>query len=156
MNTCKDILQMLTDDGLVETEKIGSMIYFWSLPSKALAKKREEVIAAEAEIITAQKRNDEIREKLDKFRAEQSRDDSDKAEEGERRVELERAIQELTQIREKMRTELQAFKENDPGQASRWRDETEMAKKAVNRWVENIFSLKSWMKVGDQGLTKAD
>ena len=31
----KDILQSLVDDGMVETEKIGTSVYFWAFPSKA-------------------------------------------------------------------------------------------------------------------------
>ena len=147
MNTCKEILLLLTDDGLVETEKIGTSAYFWSLPSKALAQKREEVMAGEAEVSSAQKRNEEVREMVERARAERSRETEEGSEEVERRVEVERAIQELTALGAKMRAELEGFRQNDPGQTGRWRQETEMAKTAVNRWVENIFSLKSWMKV---------
>jgi len=31
----KDILQSLVDDGMVDTEKIGTSVYFWAFPSKA-------------------------------------------------------------------------------------------------------------------------
>lgn len=33
--TVKEILQSLVDDGLVDTDKIGTCVYFWAFPSKA-------------------------------------------------------------------------------------------------------------------------
>lgn len=32
----KEVLQSLVDDSLVDTEKIGTSVYFWSYPSKAM------------------------------------------------------------------------------------------------------------------------
>ena len=31
----KEILQSLVDDGMVDSDKIGTSIYFWAFPSKA-------------------------------------------------------------------------------------------------------------------------
>jgi len=31
----KDILTSLVDDGLVDTDKVGTSVYFWAFPSKA-------------------------------------------------------------------------------------------------------------------------
>jgi len=31
----KEILQSLVDDGMVDTDKIGTSVYFWAFPSKA-------------------------------------------------------------------------------------------------------------------------
>ena len=33
----KDVLQSLVDDGMVDTDKVGSSNYFWSFPGKASA-----------------------------------------------------------------------------------------------------------------------
>lgn len=32
MQSVKGIVQELVDDGLVESEKVGTMVYFWSFP----------------------------------------------------------------------------------------------------------------------------
>ena len=32
----KDIVQSLVDDGKVDTDKIGTSVYFWAFPSKAM------------------------------------------------------------------------------------------------------------------------
>lgn len=34
----KDILMSLVDDGMVDTDKIGTSVYFWAFPGKARQK----------------------------------------------------------------------------------------------------------------------
>lgn len=42
----KDVLQSLVDDNLVDTDKIGTSIYFWAYPSKAMhTVSRQQVLA---------------------------------------------------------------------------------------------------------------
>ena len=36
MQSVKDVLQSLVDDGLVDSDRIGTSNYFWAFPSKAL------------------------------------------------------------------------------------------------------------------------
>jgi hypothetical protein len=36
LQAVKEVLQSLVDDDLVDSEKIGTSIYFWAFPSKAL------------------------------------------------------------------------------------------------------------------------
>lgn len=51
-NQVKEILQALADEELVDSEKFGSTIFFWSFPNKALKtqrKKREELRATKKE-----------------------------------------------------------------------------------------------------------
>jgi Fe2+ or Zn2+ uptake regulation protein len=43
IQTIKDILTSLVDDGLVESEKIGTSVYFWALPSRALQKRQDAI-----------------------------------------------------------------------------------------------------------------
>lgn len=35
MMSVKDVLQSLVDDGMVDSDRIGTSNYFWALPSKA-------------------------------------------------------------------------------------------------------------------------
>lgn len=35
LQSVKDVLQSLVDDGLVDSERIGTSNYFWAFPSKA-------------------------------------------------------------------------------------------------------------------------
>lgn len=48
----KDVVQSLVDDGEIDTDKIGSSVYFWAFPSKArMAKKHKlEKLSEEVEV----------------------------------------------------------------------------------------------------------
>ena len=35
LQSVKEVLQSLVDDGMVDTDKIGTSVYFWAFPSKA-------------------------------------------------------------------------------------------------------------------------
>lgn len=53
----KEVLQNLVENGLVDTDKIGTSIYFWAFPSKAItARKRE--------MEDLQKKTEEIEKKI--------------------------------------------------------------------------------------------
>merc|ERR1712038_2174597 len=39
----KDVLTSLVDDGLVDTEKIGTSVYFWAFPSKASQNRKRKI-----------------------------------------------------------------------------------------------------------------
>ena len=40
----KEILQSLVDDAMVDTDKIGTSVYFWAYPSKALHMVSQELV----------------------------------------------------------------------------------------------------------------
>ena len=39
----KDVLTSLVDDGLVDTDKIGTSVYFWAFPSKATQVRKRKI-----------------------------------------------------------------------------------------------------------------
>ena len=45
----KDVLTSLVDDGMVDTEKIGTSVYFWAFPSKASQARRKKLALVTAE-----------------------------------------------------------------------------------------------------------
>lgn len=42
-NQVKEILGLLIDDGLVDSDKIGSTLFYWSFPNKALKMKQKKL-----------------------------------------------------------------------------------------------------------------
>lgn len=136
----KDVLTSLVDDGLVESEKIGTSVYFWSLPSKALKKRHDQVTQNDEDLKAEKEKNARLTATLEKTRAEGSEDNE------ARRDELESEIEKLVVEKKKLQRELDAYRENDPDVYEKMRKDAEMAKKAANRWIENIFLLKSWLK----------
>lgn len=44
----KDVVQSLVDDNLVDTDKIGTSVYFWAFPSKATAHRQAKLARVKA------------------------------------------------------------------------------------------------------------
>lgn len=47
----KDVLTSLVDDGLVDTDKIGTSVYFWAFPSKASQARKRKLETAEESLL---------------------------------------------------------------------------------------------------------
>lgn len=142
LNTCKTTLDALVDDGVVDTEKIGTSVYFWSLPSKALSTKQKQVNQMQIDMQQAEQKNKQLKEQLDHLVSQQGSQENDE----EKRTELLTNISELTETKQRLIAELKAYEANDPSVVHQMRADIAMSKIAVNRWVENIFSLKAWLK----------
>jgi hypothetical protein len=67
-------------------------------------------------------------------------------EETEMRNEIRKEIQVLQNEKANLKNELKNYESNDPQQFDKLKARTIESKKACNRWIENIFSLKSWLK----------
>ena len=52
----KDVVTSLVDDGLVDTEKIGTSVYFWALPSKASQARKRKLEMAEEKSLKVRER----------------------------------------------------------------------------------------------------
>lgn len=46
----KEILQSLVDDGMVDTDRIGTSNYFWAFPSKALHARKRKLAELETQV----------------------------------------------------------------------------------------------------------
>ena len=142
LNTCKSTLDALVDDGLVDTEKIGTSVYFWALASKALATKQKQINQIQSDLQQAEIKNNQLKEHLQTVQSQQSSQENNE----EKRNELLTNISELSEAKQRLMAELKAYEANDPSIVNQMRDDIAMSKVAVNRWVENIFSLKGWLK----------
>merc|ERR1719209_167748 len=87
----KDVVMSLVDDGLVDSEKIGTSIYFWAFPSSKASQARK----AKLEKVTEER--DKIRERLATMKKEAQAAEEGR-EETEERTEavanLEKALEE--------------------------------------------------------------
>ncbi len=64
----KDVVQSLVDDGMVDTDKIGTSVYFWAFPSKATAGRKRRLREAETEAQLAAKRIKKAEERAKEVR----------------------------------------------------------------------------------------
>jgi len=138
VQTIKDILTSLVDDGLVESEKIGTSVYFWALPSRALQKRQDTIRKLENDLENEKNKNKVLKEKQEKQSGIEVNEDKNK----ELQVEYDKLIKQ----RAALLKELDSYKENDPEACQKMENNIKVAKEACNRWIENIYSLKSWLK----------
>ncbi|XP_069487400.1 meiotic nuclear division protein 1 homolog isoform X2 [Ambystoma mexicanum] len=64
----------------------------------------------------------------------------------EERAALAKELAALRQQKEQLQSEVEKYKECDPDVVEEIRQANKIAKEAVNRWTDNIFSVKSWAK----------
>ncbi|KAK2391283.1 Mnd1 family protein [Trifolium repens] len=117
----KDVVQSLVDEDLVSKDKIGTSVYFWSLPSCAGNQHRNH--AQLVEQCEALKKGHE---------------ESD---------EREAALADLKAIQLKhneLKSELEKSRDNDPAAFEAMKEAIEVAHASANRWTDNIFTLKQW------------
>ncbi|XXG64306.1 hypothetical protein AAC387_Pa05g2293 [Persea americana] len=132
----KDVVQSLVDDDLVSKDKIGSSIYFWSLPSCAGNQLRNSHSKLESDLASSKKNLGELVEQRDNLK--KGREDSD---------EREVALEELKTIELKhsmLKDEMGLYADNDPAALEAMKNAIEVAHSAANRWTENIFILQHW------------
>ncbi|GAB2219697.1 hypothetical protein Droror1_Dr00007334 [Drosera rotundifolia] len=132
----KDVIQSLVDDDLVLKDKIGSSIYFWSLPSTAGNQLRNVRSKLESELKSIKKRFAEFSEKCNALK--KGREESDEREE---------ALNELKSVESKykqLKDEMAQYADNDPAAIEEMRKAVEVACSAANRWTDNIFTLRQW------------
>ncbi|KAJ3681223.1 hypothetical protein LUZ60_015712 [Juncus effusus] len=129
----KDVIQTLVDDDLVLKDKIGTSVYFWSLPSCAIEKYIQQ---AESDLTSSKKRYTELLEQRENLK--RGREQSD---------EREAALEELkaTELEhKKLKDELASYADNDPAALEAMKNAIDVAHSAANRWTDNIFTLQQW------------
>ncbi|XP_065218111.1 meiotic nuclear division protein 1 homolog [Planococcus citri] len=138
VQSVKDIVQGLVDDGLVDSDKIGTSVYYWSYPSKALnAKKRKlDELNTKTEEVTKKLKETEKQVETEKV----GKDDS------EERGIIIQELEALTKKEDELRKKLQQYKDNDPELYEKMNSDIKVIVEAANRWTDNIFAVKSWCK----------
>lgn len=137
-NSVKDVIQQLVEEGLVDTDKIGTSVYYWAFPSKSLTVRKTQLQNVTAEL-------DEVTKKLKML------DDTLEASKGNEDDE-EKCKKVLEEINDKeielrgLQQELANYLENDPEKYAELVKKTQELKDAANRWTDNIFAIKSWCK----------
>ncbi|XP_049271242.1 meiotic nuclear division protein 1 homolog [Rhipicephalus sanguineus] len=134
----KDVVQSLVDDGLVDSEKIGTSVYFWSFPSKAVSTRKRKIDELKTKVEDAQKKLKFVESQLAK--AQVGREDSSE------REELMSKLSELERDRDEVSAELDKHRDCDPRFWKRSRSRHSWPRRPPTVWTDNIFSIKSWVK----------
>ncbi|XP_053316426.1 meiotic nuclear division protein 1 homolog [Spea bombifrons] len=134
----KEILQSLVDDAMVDSDRIGTSNYYWAFPSKALHGRKRKLETLQAQLEESNQKKKHLEQSVEKAKV--GRQDT------EERSKLAKELASLRQQREQLRVQLDKYKECDPEVVEEIRQANKVAKEAVNRWTDNIFSVKSWAK----------
>lgn len=134
----KDVVQSLVDDGLVDTDKIGTSIYFWAYPSKAKHSRKRKLEDLSNKLEETSKKLKKVKENVET--ANLGREESD-----ERNTVLE-DISSLKAEATRLTDEIQKYKDSDPEVLEQMKQQIQVAKDAANRWTDNLFAIKSWCK----------
>ncbi|CAH0588901.1 unnamed protein product [Chrysodeixis includens] len=138
VQSVKEVVQSLVDDHLVDSEKIGTSIYYWSFPSKAKNTQKRKVNDLQNEV-------DECSKKLKKVE-DAIASESIGRESSEERTQVLTMLEKLEKEEEKLKKELQRYRDCDPEYIAQLKTETQDLRTAANRWTENIYTLKSYIK----------
>jgi Mnd1 HTH domain len=134
--TIKDVNQMLIDDFLVYSDKIGAANIFWSFPSKTYKDRENTCSKIEAEMAGSSALCANLESDIEKARMNRSASD--------RSVHLEeyhKLLFESTELDKK----LEEYRSNDPEEIKRVQAEAMMCRDASNRWVDNLGSIKKFL-----------
>ncbi|CAH9110463.1 unnamed protein product [Cuscuta epithymum] len=126
----KDVVQSLVDDDLVSKDKIGTSVYFWSLPSCAGNQLRNVYRKLETELQSSKKRHSELLEHSTNLK--KGREESDEREE---------ALEELKATEQKhmeLKEELAQYADNDPATIEKMKSAVQVAHAAANRWTGHL------------------
>jgi hypothetical protein len=134
----KEVLKALTDDSLVDTEKVGGSNYYWSFPNKEANLKKLQLDDMKRKWKKESERQLELKAKLDERTG--SEPDAE-----ERRIAEER-LEELRVKKEDLLKQLQKYKDCDPDVLERMKEDVEVAKEAVERWTHGVFAIKKFVK----------
>ncbi|XP_011646948.1 meiotic nuclear division protein 1 homolog [Pogonomyrmex barbatus] len=150
VQTVKDVLQALVDDGLVRSEKIGTSTYFWKFPG-------ENITATERRIADTSKKLVEAEFKLEKLKEEVQKEKKLKNDTEEKRKFL-KEIEQLKKEEQEIKNHIAKFCNADPEMIAEMNKKAQKYKNGANTWTDNIFAIQSWCKnkfgVSEQDLNK--
>eukprot|EP00462_Mataza_sp_D1_P000367 CAMPEP_0175090240 /NCGR_PEP_ID=MMETSP0086_2-20121207/1224_1 /TAXON_ID=136419 /ORGANISM="Unknown Unknown, Strain D1" /LENGTH=203 /DNA_ID=CAMNT_0016362823 /DNA_START=10 /DNA_END=621 /DNA_ORIENTATION=- len=141
----KDVLQGLCDDGMIDSDKIGSGNFFWAFPSKASSLRHNKIARLKSSIEEANLSISTLGEK--KRKLETQREDSD--DRSNKMAKLSQLQQESSQLD----VELQKYADSDPERLGKLGAASSVCKNATNRWTDNIWELLSFFKTKKPELT---
>lgn len=137
VNTIKEMVQHLVDEGLVMSEKVGSFQLYWSFPSTDIQKKLLRCTSLKNEC-------EEMRREIARKQTivESERNSKEYTEE---RKDLEKRFGILKKIDEEQRRELAEFSETDPTVYDRLVAERGAMVEEGNRVTDNIFVVQDYI-----------
>ncbi|XP_063277325.1 meiotic nuclear division protein 1 homolog [Prinia subflava] len=121
----KEILQGLVCDGMVDTDRIGTLNYFWAFPSKALHARKHKLEELESQFAEISQKKEALQKSIEKSKI--GREDTAEC------AALLKELAALWQKKEQLKTEIDKYRECDPDVVEEMRQTNQVAKEAANR-----------------------
>jgi len=134
----KEVLQSLVDDGMVDTDKIGTSVYLWAFPSKASQNRKRKLESVTHQLEEGERKRRATEEMIAKSKL--GREDS------ELRSRVLAQLSERQSAHKALLTEIASYQDCDPEVMQQMKRDAVTAKEASNRWTDNVFAIKSWIK----------
>ncbi|XP_044286582.1 tripartite motif-containing protein 2 isoform X4 [Varanus komodoensis] len=144
----KEILQSLVDDGMVDTDRIGTSNYFWAFPSKALHTRKRKLEDLQIQFSEYSQKKRSLEESIEKSKVGRQ----DTAE----RAALTKELTALRQKKDQLKGEIDKYKECDPDIIEEIRQANKVAKEAANRWTGSSTSYHGEILIMENFLKLAD
>ena len=135
----KDLLAGIIADNLLETEKIGSSAFYWSLPKRVYDAKKKQLEREETNIENAKNEIENLKQKIEENKAIRVEND-------ERKKNLEELAELENQQKEYLKI-LKDFESKDPEKYEKYINATKTMGQLNDFWVDNIYTIEQWMKV---------
>ncbi len=134
----KDYLQALSDEGKIHVEKIGSGNWYWSFLSEE-TKARSDTLEKLRE---DKEKTDVAVQELDfKVKEASERREGEDGGRGEL-VNVHTMLQEETKA---LKEELEQYRDGDPGEVVRRKEEVKGLREKAERWTDNVGLLEGWL-----------
>ncbi|KAK9805994.1 hypothetical protein WJX73_002102 [Symbiochloris irregularis] len=140
----KEVLQALVDDDLVHSDKIGISNFFWSFPSEAAVKLKNDLDKHEKQLSDSKRQLASLQTQLEQSRAEKAFSD-------DRAAKLSQ-LTALQQQAKEQESELAKYAQSDPETLDAMNEGTGIARDSANRWLDNLEMLKSWCRKRFEGM----
>ncbi|XP_065323018.1 meiotic nuclear division protein 1 homolog [Gordionus sp. m RMFG-2023] len=134
----KEIVQSLVDDDLVNSEKIGSSIYYWAFPSKAGQIRKVKIVQLQNDLLECSNKKNQLVEMIENCK--KGKEESDE------KNDIMKTISANEIIVNDLKQELLKYKDCDPKYIKDMQEKNLEIKDAVNIWTDNLFSSVSWLK----------
>ena len=134
----KDLLGGIIADNLLETEKIGSSAFYWSLPSRVYDAKKKQLEREKDNIEKSKVDIENLKQKIKENKAIRVENDERKKN-LEELAELENEKKEYSKI-------LKDFESKDPEKYEKYINFTKNMGKLNVLWADNIYTVEQWMR----------
>ncbi|CAE8619037.1 unnamed protein product [Polarella glacialis] len=132
----KEVVEGLCADGEVQTDKVGSQVFFWALPSQRTSALRTKKQKLDVESEKLRKELQQLEEEL--------------AELSNLPIPSEQEVAELRaraaaerRRRDQLKAQVDAYERCGPEKLAEMKRQSVVAKEAANRWADNICTVRS-------------